>query len=40
MVISLEDQPRLIALARRALEARVRHGGLPDIDSTLAPEIR
>ena len=40
MVISPEDQPRLIALARRALEARVRHAGLPGIDNTLAPEIR
>lgn len=39
MVISPEDQPRLIALARRALEARVRHADLPDIDSTLAPDV-
>jgi AmmeMemoRadiSam system protein A len=39
MVISPEDQPRLIALARRALEARVRDADLPDIDGTLAPEV-
>jgi uncharacterized protein len=39
MVIAPEDQPRLIALARRALEARVRHAALPDIDSTLAPDV-
>lgn len=39
MVISPEDQPRLIALARRALEARVRHAALPDIESTLAPDV-
>jgi len=40
MVISAEDQPRLIALARRALEARVGHAALPDLDSTLAPDVR
>ena len=40
MVISREDQPRLIALARRALEARVRHAALPDIESSLAPDVR
>jgi AmmeMemoRadiSam system protein A len=39
MVISPEDQPRLIALARCALEARVRDAGLPDIDTTLAPDV-
>ena len=39
MVISPEDQPRLIALARRALESRVRHADLPDIDNTLAPDV-
>jgi AmmeMemoRadiSam system protein A len=40
MVISPEDQRRLVDLAHRALEARVRHAGLPDIDSSLAPEVR
>jgi uncharacterized protein len=40
MVISPEDQPRLITLARRALEARVRDADLPDIDRTLAPDVR
>jgi AmmeMemoRadiSam system protein A len=40
MVISPEDQRRLIDLAHRALEARVRHAGLPDIDSTLVPDVR
>ena len=40
MVIFPEDQPRLIALARRALEARVRHAEFPDIDRTLAPDVR
>ena len=40
MVISPEDQPRLIGLARRALEARVRHAALPDIESSLAPDVR
>jgi AmmeMemoRadiSam system protein A len=40
MVISPEDRRRLIDLAHRALEARVRHAGLPDIDSTLAPDVR
>ena len=39
MVISPDDQPRLIALARRALEARVRQAALPDIESTLAPDV-
>jgi uncharacterized protein len=39
MVISPEDQPRLIALARRALETRVRHAAVPDIDGTLAPNV-
>jgi AmmeMemoRadiSam system protein A len=40
MVISPEDRRRLIDLAHRALESRVRHAGLPDIDSTLAPDVR
>jgi len=40
MVISPEDQPRLIATARHALEARVRHLAIPDIDRTLAPDVR
>jgi uncharacterized protein len=40
MVISPEDQPRLIALARRAMEARVRYATLPDIETTLAPDVR
>ena len=40
MVISLDDQRRLIELARCALEARVRHAALPDIESTLAPDVR
>lgn len=40
MVISPEDQRRLLDLAYRALEARVRHAGLPDIDSELAPDVR
>jgi AmmeMemoRadiSam system protein A len=40
MVISPEDQRRLIDLAHRAIEARVRHAGLPEIDSTLVPDIR
>ncbi len=33
MVISPEDQRRLLDLAHRALEARVRHADLPDIDT-------
>ncbi len=40
MVISPEDQRALLDLAHRALEARVRHAGLPDIDSSLAPDVR
>jgi AmmeMemoRadiSam system protein A len=40
MVISPDDRRRLIDLAHRALEARVRQAGLPDIDSTLAPAVR
>lgn len=40
MVISPDDQRRLVELAHRALEARVRHGDLPDIDSTLVPGVR
>src|SRR5688572_18997240 len=40
MVISLDDQGRLLELAHRALEARVRHAGLPDIDNTLVPDVR
>jgi AmmeMemoRadiSam system protein A len=40
MVIGPEDQRRLLALARCALEARVRHAGVPEIDTTLAPEVR
>jgi len=40
MVISPEDQPRLIALTRHALEARVRHGGVPEIDASVAPDVR
>lgn len=31
-VISLDDQHRLLSLARRALEARVRRGDPPDVD--------
>jgi len=40
MVIGPEDQRRLLDLAHRALEARVRHGGLPEVDSTLAPDVK
>ena len=40
MVIDSDDQRRLLDLAHRALEARVRHDGLPEIDSTLAPDVR
>ena len=40
MVIGPEDQRRLLDLARRALAARVRHAGLPDIDGSLAPDVR
>jgi AmmeMemoRadiSam system protein A len=40
MVIGPDDQRRLLDLARRALEARVRHAGVPDIDGSLAPEVR
>jgi AmmeMemoRadiSam system protein A len=40
MVISPDDRRRLIELAHRALEARVRHAGLPEIDGTLAPDVR
>jgi AmmeMemoRadiSam system protein A len=40
MVIGHEDQQRLLDLARRALEARVHHAGLPDIDGSLAPDVR
>jgi len=40
MVIEPEDQRRLIELAHRALEARVRHDGLPEIDAELVPEVR
>jgi len=39
MVISPEDQRRLLDLAHRAIEARVRHAGLPEIDTTLAPDV-
>jgi len=40
MVISSDDQRRLIDLAHRALEARVRHADLPEIDGALAPDVR
>jgi AmmeMemoRadiSam system protein A len=40
VVIGLEDQRRLLDLARRALEARVRRAGVPEVDSTLAPDIK
>jgi AmmeMemoRadiSam system protein A len=40
MVIGPDDQRRLLDLAHRALEARVRSAGLPEIDSTLAPEVK
>jgi AmmeMemoRadiSam system protein A len=40
MVISLDDQRRLIELARCALEARVCCTGVPNIDSTVAPDVR
>jgi AmmeMemoRadiSam system protein A len=40
MVISPEDQRRLVDLALRALEARVRPAGLPEIDSSLVPDVR
>jgi AmmeMemoRadiSam system protein A len=40
MVIGPEDQRRLLDLAHSALEARVRHAGLPDIDSSLVPDVR
>jgi AmmeMemoRadiSam system protein A len=39
-LIGVEEQRRLLDLARRALEARVRHVGLLEIDDTLAPDIR
>lgn len=39
-MIGLEDQRRLLDLARRALEARVRRAGVPEVDSTLAPDIK
>jgi AmmeMemoRadiSam system protein A len=40
VVIGLADQRRLLDLARRALEARVRRAGVPEVDSTLAPDIK
>jgi AmmeMemoRadiSam system protein A len=40
MVIGPEEQRRLLDLARRALEARVRDTAFPDIDSTLASDVR
>lgn len=40
MVISPDDRRRLIDLAHRALEARVHHSDLPEIDSTLVPDVR
>jgi len=40
MVIATDDQRRLLDLAHRALVARVRHAGLPEIDTTLAPDVR
>jgi len=40
MVISSEDQRRLIALAHRALEARVHRADVPEVDATLVPDIR
>jgi AmmeMemoRadiSam system protein A len=40
MVITPEDQRRLLDLAHRALEARVRHAGLPSIDGDLAAGVR
>jgi AmmeMemoRadiSam system protein A len=40
MVISPDDQQRLLELAHRALEARVRHADVPEIDGALAPEVR
>ena len=40
MVISPEDQRQLLDLAHRALEMRVRHAGLPEIDTAVAPDVR
>jgi len=40
MVISPDDQRRLLDLAHRALEARVCRLGFPEIDDALAPGIR
>src|SRR5262245_63634836 len=40
MVIGPEDQRNLLDLAHRALEARVRRASLPDIDGSLAPDVR
>jgi AmmeMemoRadiSam system protein A len=40
MVIGPDDQRRLLDLAHRALEARVHHARLPDIDGSLAPDLR
>jgi AmmeMemoRadiSam system protein A len=40
MVIGPEDQHRLIDLAQRALEARVRQLEFPEIDGTLVPDVR
>jgi AmmeMemoRadiSam system protein A len=40
MVIGPDDQRRLLDLAHRALEARVRHTGLPEVDDTLAPDVK
>jgi AmmeMemoRadiSam system protein A len=40
MVIDPDDQRRLLDLAHRALEARVHHADLPEIDSTLVPDVR
>jgi len=39
MVISPDDQRRLIELARGALAARVCRTGVPNIDSTVAPDV-
>ena len=40
MVISPDDQRRLIELARGAFEARVCRTGVPNIDSALVPDVR
>jgi AmmeMemoRadiSam system protein A len=39
-VIDAADCRRLLNLAHQAIEARVRHAGAPDVDASVAPDVK